>query len=520
MDPHGDGIAALDFFGLSRLLDELHIPYKVIFAGDGISVDDAFESERLGLYDVVLVPRSKRLSEVEYQALADMSNVGAVVLSGASGSLDLQGRGVEREPLGSDDGQRVFTLTQGGADYLADPSAERRQALAVELASALSVRSTSLAARVHTSLPASVLVERVMDPRSSTLIHHLINIEEPEKANAEVGPTAPSWIRIPAWPRPADLDYEVRLYTPSAPAGVLLEYLWLAESNELQVQLPSLGVWSVLSMRPRLNEADERSGPITIEAPALDPGAQDRESRQVSFDVPAWPGGRRKLTLRAPEDVISGSGIAGLGENLRASWDLAKDGSRATLRARNEHISVVVGIEVVNDFIDVDTRIANLGSRPIERVEAMFCLDPGDLDLFPDSGLDRNYLVRGGKATSLGSERHGSGTPNFSEGTAFDLPMTVLESVDDRWSLGHAFEQTQILGANGSGGGVCIHTRPRFGDLAVGAASTRKGRIYLSRGRAEGLFARLRKDKPFSMPLSAPPEATLQHPCVPSSSAR
>ena len=52
------------------------------------------------------------------------------------------------------------------------------------------------------------------------------------------------------------------------------------------------------------------------------------------------------------------------------------------------------------------------------------------------------------------TERHGSGTPNFSEGTAFDLPMTVLESVDERWSLGHAFEETEILGANGSGGGV------------------------------------------------------------------
>ena len=205
---------------------------------------------------------------------------------------------------------------------------------------------------------------------------------------------------------------------------------------------------------------------------------------------------------------------------IRDRWDLKKDGSKATLRARNEHIAVEVDIKVGDDFIDVDTRIENLGSRLIERVEAMFCLDPGDLDLFPDSGLDRNYLVRDGKATSLGSERHGSGTPNFSEGTAFDLPMTVLESVDSRWSLGHAFEQTQILGANGSGGGVCIHTRPRFGDLAVGSAATRKGRIYLARGSAEELFERLRKDKPFSIPQPVPPEAKPQHPCVPSSAAR
>jgi hypothetical protein len=263
----------------------------------------------------------------------------------------------------------------------------------------------------------------------------------------------------------------------------------------------------------------EHEKPITIEEPAFDPGAEDRESRQVSFDVPAWHGGRRKLTLRAPEDVISGSAIAGLGENLRAEWSRASDGSEATLRARNEFISVQVEVEVVGDVIDVSARIQNLGAKPLERVEAMFCLDPGDLHLFPDSGLDRNYLVRDGVATSLGSESHGSGTPNFSEGTAFDLPMTVLESVDDRWSLGHAFEQTEILGANGSGGGVCIHTRPRFGDLAVGGGATRKGRIYLAPGRAEQVFARLRSEQPFPMASPSAAETKRQHPCLTTSSS-
>ena len=519
-DPFGDGVAALDFFGLARLLDELHIPYKVIFAGDGVSVDNAFEPERLGLYDVVLVPRSKRLSDIEHQALLDMSRVGAVVLSGPLGGQDLQGRGVQRTPLVAAEERRIFELTQTGTEYLADPSVGRRDALASQLEVALSVRSTTLGARIETGLPSSVLIERVVDPASSTLVHHFINLGLDPYSSGEIAPTQPTWVRIPAWPRPADLNYEVRLSSPDAPEGVELSYGWLGDSAELEVQLPAMPVWSVLSVRPRLAEVDEHHPPITIDAPALDLTSDDRETRQVSFSVPAWYSGSRKLTLRAPEDVISGSGIAGLGENLRAVWTRAEDGSKASFSARNEHISLLVELVVKDDFIDVSTRIQNIGAEPIERVEAMFCLDPGDIHLFPDSGLDRNYLMRDGETLSLGSERHGSGTPNFSEGKAFDVPMTVLESVDDRWALGHAFEQSEILGANGSGGGVCIHTRPRFGDLAVGVGATRRGRLYLARGSAEELFARLQREEPFTMSRPSVRGPKLQHPCLPAIGAQ
>jgi len=175
---------------------------------------------------------------------------------------------------------------------------------------------------------------------------------------------------------------------------------------------------------------------------------------------------------------------------------------------------VVVEAEVKGDYVDISTTIKNVGSARLERVEAMFCLDPGDLYQFPESGLDRNYIMRDGMPTSMGSDRHGSGTPNFSEGTAFDLPMTVLESVDQQWSLGHAFQETEILGANGSGGGVCIHTRPRFGDLHPGLGATRKGRIYMARSAAADLFSRLAKEKPFPFAEPAAPKARPVHPCL------
>jgi len=519
-DPHGDGVTAQDFFGLARLLDELHIPYKVVFAGDGVSVDDAFESERLGLYDTVVVPRSARLSEVEHRALGDMSRVGAVVLSGASAGLDLRGEPRAREPLAPSDGRRMYVLDQHGSDYLADPSAPRRSALAGQLKPAMEVLATTIPAAVASGLPAHVLVERFLDPRSSTLVHQVLNLAGAGSRTGRVARTQPTWMRFPAWPRRADLDYDVRLWSPDNPKGTNLEYRWLAESAELEVQLPALGVWTVLSVRPQLRAASAKgSGRITIEAPAFDPDAEARESRQVTFEVPAWSGGRRKLTLRAPEDIISASGIAGLGENLRADWERAADGSQVTLRASNQHISVTIEAAVTDDYVDITTTIKNVGSALLERVEAMFCLDPGDLHPFPESGLDRNWLLRDGIVTSMGSERHGSGTPNFSEGTAFDLPMTVLESVDERWSLGHAFEETEILGANGSGGGVCIHTRPRFGDLHPGLRATRKGRIYMARSGAPELFARLVREQPFPFPPPPPATAQQAHPCLSDSGA-
>jgi hypothetical protein len=514
-DPHGDGVTALDFFGLARLLDELHIPYKVVFAGDGVSVDDAFESERLGLYDTVVVPRSARLSEVEHRALGDMSRVGAVVVSGASGSQDLRGDPISREPLAPSDGRRIYLLDQLGADYLADPSPARRRALAEQLKPAMDVLATTIPAAIASGLPAHVLVERFLDPRSSTLVHQVLNLAGAGSRSGRVARTQPTWMRFPAWPRRADLSYEVRLWSPENPKGRSLDYRWLAETAELEVQLPALGVWSVLSVRPQLQTASAKhSGRITIDAPAFDPDAEARESRQVTFEVPAWSGGRRKLTLRAPEDIISASGVSDLGENLRADWERAADGSAVTLRASNQHISVTIEAEVADDHVDITTTIKNVGSTLLERVEAMFCLDPGDLHAFPESGLDRNWVMRDGIPTSMGSERHGSGTPNFSEGTAFDLPMTVLESVDGRWSLGHAFEETEILGANGSGGGVCIHTRPRFGDLHPGLRATRKGRIYMARSGAEELFARLVREQPFPFPPPPPARAQQVHPCL------
>ncbi len=513
-DPHGDGVSALDFFGLGRLLDELHIPYKVVFAGDGVSVDDAFESERLGLYDAVILPRSARLSEVERRGLADMSRVGAVVLSGVSGSSDLAGKASSNPPLAPAEGLRVFELDQHGADFLADPSVSRRESLAAQLKPAMQVLATTIPAQIRSGLPADVLVERFVDPRSSTLVHQVLNLAGSGSRSGKVAATQPTWMRIPAWPRRADLDYDVRLWSPSQPSGERLQYRWLKESGELEVDLPALGVWTVISVQPKLPGPASRDARIIIEEPAFDPSAEARESRQVTFEVPAWKGGRRKLTLRAPEDVISASGIPDLGENLKAEWDRRPDGSEVTLQARNQHVEVTVNAVAQADYVDLETTIKNVGSSILERVEAMYCLDPGDLHQFPDSGLDRNYVMRDGRARSLGEERHGSGTPNFSEGTAFDLPMTVLESVDDRWSLGHAFQETEILGANGSGGGVCIHTRPRYGDLHPGMRATRKGRIYMAQGNAPDLFTRFQQDQPFPFPAVPAPRPPLLHPCL------
>ncbi|MBJ94247.1 MAG: hypothetical protein CMP23_07170 [Rickettsiales bacterium] len=508
-DPQEDGLAALDFFGLARLLDDLHIPYTVVFAGDGVSVDDAFEPERLGLYDAILVPRTARMAEVEYQGLAAMSEVGAVVFSGNSGQLDLEGRASGRRPLRAVGGKRIFQLSHTGADYLKAGGAQYRAALAADLAPALAIESTSLSAAVKTSLPGEVFIDRKVDPRTSTLIHHFVPLNDELAGGAD----GEHWVRLPGWPRGAQLDYELQWYDPAASAPRSLPYRWDAEARELEVKLPALAAWNVLTLRARLAlESVSPDARVQVDPPAFDDGSEDRETWQVSFTVPQWPGGKRNLTLRAPEDVVAG-GLAGLTDDLRAQWQRSPDGSSALLTARNQLISLRVGLSVGTDFVDVTTSITNLRDQSMAAVEAMFCLDPGDLHHFPERGLDRNYLLRGGKVASLGNERHGSGSPNFTESTGFDLPLTVLESVDDRWSLGHAFEASGLLGANGSGGGVCVHTRPRFGDLAPGQEVVRRGRIYMASGRASNLFERFQREKPFDFELRPAAEPRVAHPC-------
>lgn len=501
-----------EFLGLARLLDEVHVPYKVVFAGDGIWVDNAFDTERLGIYDLVVAPQATHLQGAEYQALTEAARVASVLVSGTVGSHELDGRKVARDGLGKGSGDRVFQLAGSGSDYLSQPTKERRASLEKSLLPALTKQSSPLPPRVATDVPTTVLVERFVDPRSHLLTHHFINHDLDEETG-RVRKLDGHMLRVPAWPRHHEGRFEVLVYSPEQPTAQALAYSWDEGLEELEIRLPSLGVWTAISVRPQLPSRGNAEGPgkLRIDPPTVDENSQGEGVNQMMFDVPWWWGGNRKLTLSAPEEIFSANNIQGLGHNLVPSWDYKEDGSRLTLSAANKFVHVTVEARVSEpDSVSLKTTIKNLHSERLRRVEAMFCLDPGDLGQFPDSGLDRNFVRRQGEEAALGMDRHFSGTPLFSEGTDFDLPMTVLESVDDLWSLGHAYQNSQTLGANGAGGGVCIHTLPRFGSINPGESRSLSGHIYMASGRASDLFDRFVADPPFTfaVPQLDPSRAT------------
>ncbi|MBN96164.1 MAG: hypothetical protein CL928_19160 [Deltaproteobacteria bacterium] len=495
-----------EFMATAKILDELHIPYKVVFAGDGIWVDNAFDMERLGLYDLVIVPRGTHLQDAEYKALGEAARVASLLVSGPVGTHRLDGTPANRAPLASGAGDRLFQLDGSAAQLVVQPSAAGRAALEETLLSALNKQSSPLPPRVVTDVPPSVLVERFMDPRSHLLTHHFVNLDVVAQTNS-VRKLEGHILRVPAWPRQHGGQFEVHGYSPEQRKAQVLDYTWLSESEEVEIRLPPLGAWTSVSVRPKLPQRGTAAGPgrLRIDPPTVDENSQGEGVNQMMFDVPWWWGGNRKLTLSAPEEIFSANNIPDLGQNLVPSWDYAPDGSRLTLTATNQFVHVTVEARVVEpDAVSVNTTIKNQHSERLRRVEAMFCLDPGDLGQFPDSGLDRNYVRRQGEDVALGNDRHFSGTPLFSEGTDFDVPLTVLESVDDLWSLGHAYQNSQTLGANGAGGGVCIHTLPRFGSINPGESQSLSGRIYMASGRAGDLLDRFVADPPFPMEVPQP----------------
>jgi hypothetical protein len=86
--------------GICQLLAHLHVPYEVIYAGDGIHDADELEAEELSKYPVIILPHVLALTENQENALLDhVSGGGVAVIYGDLGEVNEYQQEAERPSL-------------------------------------------------------------------------------------------------------------------------------------------------------------------------------------------------------------------------------------------------------------------------------------------------------------------------------------------------------------------------------------------------------------------------------------
>ena len=104
--------------GICDLLAHLHVPYDVIYTGDGIHDGDRIEAENLSKYPVIILPHVLALTEKQENALLDYVNGGGkVVVYGNLGEVNEYQQEVERPSLNAILNDEVNSYGEGKLYY-------------------------------------------------------------------------------------------------------------------------------------------------------------------------------------------------------------------------------------------------------------------------------------------------------------------------------------------------------------------------------------------------------------------
>jgi len=104
--------------GTCDLLAHLHVPYDVIYTGDGIHDGDRIEAENLSKYPVIILPHVLALTEKQENALLDYVNGGGkVVVYGNLGEVNEHQQEVERPSLNAILNDEVNSYGEGKLYY-------------------------------------------------------------------------------------------------------------------------------------------------------------------------------------------------------------------------------------------------------------------------------------------------------------------------------------------------------------------------------------------------------------------
>ena len=447
LQPGGDSLSAL-----ARALDAAHVPWEVAVRPDG-----GLETQTLTL---------ERLDNAPLLALSDVGawpELAAALPPGAAVRLVVLDRERCLETL------TPAVVAAGGQVVVVDPVGGTEH------------QDTGYAAaRVETDLPPTVHVVRTAAPDRGLITHHLLNHRFDQGGRAVPVPAS----RLVATARRglgARATCRAEWHLPGEQRSQELACTILGDGR-IAVELPSFSTWAVLTTRLMPEDRSGRFGQASIRIQNF---RLPWSGTTVSLEVP-FLASDLLTTLSLPEWLhMQGRDPLAL-ESMVHTVDVSPDGSSARLVSEGSGLRLERELRAYEDHVDVVLTLTNLGEETVRDARALVCLATKGGSPFPESGHAGTFFVDGAEVVALGDLPVDSGDPLYREdqlsGLGLDaLPLTVMRSIDDRWSLGGAFESSAIVGGNGARGGACLHTLPRFGDLAPGAAVTRRGKVYLTR---------------------------------------
>jgi hypothetical protein len=345
------------------------------------------------------------------------------------------------------------------------------------------------AARIDTDLPSTVQIIRTIAPHRGLVVHHLLNRDFDGSGRAV--PVASARLVAPARQGLGDRSTcQAAWHLPGEQRSQELPCT-VAGDGQVAVQLPSFSTWAVVTTRLLPEDRSARFGEHPIRV--VPPGS-GWQGTTVPFEVP-FLAADLAATLSLPELLHMKNREPLAVESMEHEVEVSPDGASVRLVSEGSGLRLERELSPGVDHVDVTLTLTNTGDEVIEEALALICLATRAGSPFPESGHNGTFIVEGDRVTSLGEVPVDNGDPLYREDRVTGLggpvlPLTVMRSVDDRYSLGTGFEGSDVVGGNGARGGVCLHARPRFGDIAPGASVTRRGTIYISQDGVDRLAQR------------------------------
>ncbi|MBL7160960.1 MAG: hypothetical protein ISS57_00020 [Anaerolineales bacterium] len=248
--------------GIANLLAHLHMPYEVIFFGDGIHINDTVTSDALSRYSLVILSHALALTENQEIAIVEYLEAGgALVAYGPLGEVDENQLPVNRTALSEaswQDSPGVYwfpessigdeyyryvayhpVVTQFGEAPENRVSEDRAVQIRDEVKPMLKEIFPEMLIEGNLSLQVGIQPYLV----NETLIIHLVNFDYQFETDSVVPNQDITFsIRIPNGFEPDQAYY----ISPDFNEKIFLEYEW--ENDVITITVPTLEIWGIVQI--------------------------------------------------------------------------------------------------------------------------------------------------------------------------------------------------------------------------------------------------------------------------------
>lgn len=468
-----------ELLGIVTLMAAAGFPVEPVLVGDDPLLPVRFQAERLSRLGLILVPASASLPPAVWEQIAEGAQGTAVLVLGDE----------DPGPLPQPSVAHWFEARAvGGAGTLASAAQGKAGPAARRWAKQLDEEDEQLidtARRSDGAVDGSNLPDRVLSlpswhPESGSYVQHFVD------AGAIAGGAAPELegglrVETPLHSASNFDSCEATLHLPGSSRRVEGTCSTRAGNPSVWSQfegLTEMPAWSVLVVRLLDKRHPERFGvePITLEGTTGPWSAPT-----VAFRVP-FLDDRQVFSLSLPEFVRvanAGDGFEGNIDRWDTQATIAEGGRTGRFVAVGQGIRFEADVQTKFDRVELAIEMTNESQRVLEGVEALLCASSRGASPFPESGHGKSSVPTHEGESLLDDLPLDGGDPLYLYRSDLTSPRIAMQSTDGTLLFGHAFDGSVAAGGNGSSNGVCLHSRPSFGDLPPGASVTRRGMLYL-----------------------------------------